>query len=326
MRFALEAREVGLALLEERVHGFLGLRGCQALEEDAALLRDLLLHRAGMRRLHQALGEPDRFRRQLREAARRGLRGCEKVGFRHHGGDDADLARLVRAEGLPEKQELGGALVAAEERQQVGGAELRHEAELYERQLEARARRGVHEVAMQEQRGADADGGPADGGDYRLGERRQHVEEAPARGFLARWALQEVRDVVAGGEAVLGAMDQQGTHIAIGVGSGECFRHLHVHLGGDRVLLLGSRELDARDTFARFSPYQACSPSSAGAARAWRACRWQCAAAPARTRRRRASTTWRSCLRRTSATPPGRPPCPASSLPPRSAARPTSGA
>src|SRR3954469_9460675 len=110
MRFALEAREVGLALLEERVHGFLGLRGCQALEEDAALLRDLLLHRAGMSRLHQALGEPGR----LREAARRGLRGCEKVGFRHHGGDDADLARLVSAEGLPEKQELSGALVAAE--------------------------------------------------------------------------------------------------------------------------------------------------------------------------------------------------------------------
>src|SRR5256885_16127543 len=49
-----EAREVRLALLEERAHRLFRLGRGEALDEDAALIGDLLLHRLGVRRFHRS--------------------------------------------------------------------------------------------------------------------------------------------------------------------------------------------------------------------------------------------------------------------------------
>src|SRR4051812_47952323 len=121
-----KAREIRLALLEEGAHGFFRLGRGEPLDEDAAFVRDLLLHRLGVRGFHQALGEADRFRRQRGELACRLLRRREELLFVHDGGDDADLARFLGGEGLAEEQELGRALVASDERQKKSRAELRH--------------------------------------------------------------------------------------------------------------------------------------------------------------------------------------------------------
>ena len=87
------------------------------------------------------------------------------------------------------------------------------------------------------------------------------------RRFLARGgALEEIGEIVAGAEAVLRAVQQHRAHLLVGIGGGERVARAAVHLGGDRVLLVGARELDARDAIRGFSPYQACSPSSAAAA------------------------------------------------------------
>src|SRR5882672_7483298 len=60
-----EAGEVRLALLEEGAHRLFRLGRGEALDEEAALLRDLPLHRLGVRRFHQTLGETDGLGRQL---------------------------------------------------------------------------------------------------------------------------------------------------------------------------------------------------------------------------------------------------------------------
>src|SRR5882762_4261372 len=72
----LEAREVRLALLEERGHRLPGLGGREPLAEDQRLLGDGLRNGRAMALLQQALGEPQRFGRQ------RGKRGDRLSGLK----------------------------------------------------------------------------------------------------------------------------------------------------------------------------------------------------------------------------------------------------
>src|SRR5690242_7260605 len=62
-----ELREIGLALLQERAQRFLRLGRAEALAEDAPLLLERAPHDLRVRGLQQALGEAQRFRRQLGE-------------------------------------------------------------------------------------------------------------------------------------------------------------------------------------------------------------------------------------------------------------------
>src|SRR6267142_2187629 len=96
MSTRLEAREVRLALLEEGAHRLLRFRRGEALDEDAALLGDLLLHRVGVRRFHQALGEADRFRWQLGEHRGR-LCGARRISKKRQLGDFAPIGRLRKS-------------------------------------------------------------------------------------------------------------------------------------------------------------------------------------------------------------------------------------
>src|SRR5689334_21335230 len=133
----LEARKIGPALLEEGAHRFLRLGRAEALAEDARFFGDLPVYGRRVGRFHEALGEPDRFRRQLGELARRLFRRGDELVVAHDGGDDADLARLLGAKRLAEEEQLRGALVAGEERKQIRRAEFRDDAKRHERQLEA---------------------------------------------------------------------------------------------------------------------------------------------------------------------------------------------
>src|SRR5688572_6192438 len=97
---SLEAREVRLALLQERAEGLLRLGRVQPLAEDFRLLFDRGRERRAVARLHQALGQADGLGRQ------RGERGGDLQGvvhqlfLRHDFGDDAGFMGLLRGERL----------------------------------------------------------------------------------------------------------------------------------------------------------------------------------------------------------------------------------
>jgi hypothetical protein len=171
----------------------------------------------------------------------------EQLVLRHDLGDEARGERLLGAERLAEQQQLGGALVAGDHRQQEAGRGFGHHAKRHEGHLEARIGRGVDQVAVQEHGRADADRGAADRGNQRLLHLRQPADEVERRrGPGVRIAIEEILQVVAGREAILAAVDQDRAHLRVGVRGGERLRHGAVHVLRQRVLLVGARELYAQ--------------------------------------------------------------------------------
>jgi hypothetical protein len=73
------------------------------------------------------------------------------------GVDKAHFTGLFGIEGFAEKQQFGGAGHADPTRQKKRRGGFRHDAQVYERHTEFRARRGVGEVAMEQHRRTDAD-------------------------------------------------------------------------------------------------------------------------------------------------------------------------
>jgi hypothetical protein len=168
---------------------------------------------------------------------------------------------LAFSERLTEEEELRGALVAREERQDVGRAELGRDAERHEGHLEARVARGVDEIAMQQHGRADADRRAADRGDDRLADFLHRDEEARrGRSFDERRALEEVADVVAGAKAVGRAAQQDDAHLRILVGAGDRVGEAAVHLAGESVLLVEAGELDECNSIGKITFDQDGSP------------------------------------------------------------------
>ena len=95
----------------------------------------------------------------VREPLGGGLLARDLLDFavRCHGVDQSVLARSGRVE-RPGEQELEGADVPHQARQDVGRRELGTDAEIHERHVEARLLAAVDQVAVQQQRYADADG------------------------------------------------------------------------------------------------------------------------------------------------------------------------
>ena len=102
------------------------------------------------------------------------------------------------------QQPFGGAAGAGQPGQQQAGRAFRAQAQRHEGQAQRGAFADVHEIAVLQQRDADADGIALDGRDDRdIGRRR--AQEAH-RGAVARAALGlEIAQVVAGGEVLAGA-------------------------------------------------------------------------------------------------------------------------
>ena len=94
--------------------------------------------------------------------------------------DQPEFMGDVGIEGFAQQDEFGGFRIAETLRRQQRRPGFRHQAEIDERHLEPRARRGIDEIAMEAERGADADRWPFDRGDQRLFERRQRSYEQRA--------------------------------------------------------------------------------------------------------------------------------------------------
>ena len=172
-------------------------------------------------REHGAFVAANQAARRQQRLARLGgerLRLGERMGVKRSGVDDGvdqpAGARRLGVERLAEQQVFAGARAAEAQRREQRRARFRHQAEIDERHVEARARRRVDEVAVEAQRRPDADRRPFDRSDQRLGEARQRVDEAHDRRLADRRPRrerigEEIADVVAGREDAAAALDQQ---------------------------------------------------------------------------------------------------------------------
>jgi hypothetical protein len=240
----------GDALFEEGAEDFLGGGGGDQVGEVDHLLVHRLDRATVRRALHQRLGHGQRLRGQGGEFLRRGQRGRHQLVGRHHAVDEAGLARRRRIEGLAEQQQFRGALVAGDARQHQAGPGFGAEREVHEGELELGVVGRIDQVAMQQQRGADAHRVAGDGRHQRLFEGRQQVQEGDRRAGVTRLAMQEVGQVVAGREQVVLAADQHGPDVVMVAGMKQRRAHGAVHVAGDGVLLVAAADLDADDAVA----------------------------------------------------------------------------
>jgi len=135
-----------------------------------------------------------------------------------------------------------------EARKQQRTAGLRHQAEAGERHDKPRRPRRDHQIGVGQHRGADTDGGAVDRRDQRSGQRRQCIEERRCvRGLVRRRARLKILDIVAGGEGVAGAAEQDHPDCRIFVGAMEGIGNRGVHRLGEGVFLLRPVEQDFQD-------------------------------------------------------------------------------
>jgi hypothetical protein len=100
---------------------------------------------------------------------------------------------------------------------------------------------------MQQHGGADAHRVAGDGGDDGLFEAGDEVQEGNRGAGVTDLAMQEVGEVVAGGEHVLLAAQQHHPDMAVVAGMRQRRAHGAVHVGGDGVLLVAAADLDDDD-------------------------------------------------------------------------------
>src|SRR5438477_12905690 len=102
---------------------------------------------------------------------------------------------------------------------------------------------------MEQHGGADADGDAVDGGDDRLDVMRQRIEEPcrvrrPRLVRIRRAVLEEILEVVAGGEDAGAAGDDEAADVRIVLRGVDGIAHRAVHLLRDRVLLFRPPQRD----------------------------------------------------------------------------------
>ena len=159
-------------------------------------------------------------------------------------GHQTHAFRLVGGQGVAGEQQAVGVLAPQQGRQNQAGAGFRHQAQVDEGGVETGAVRGDHQIAVQQQGGADAGGVAVHRRDHRLVQLDQPVHQIHRRALLAvlarlRIRVQEVADVVAGGEgAALGVQQQGGEVVPVPVvvhGAAD----IPVHLAAQGVELVG---------------------------------------------------------------------------------------
>ena len=110
---------------------------------------------------------------------------------------------------------------------------------------------------MQQHRGADADGAALHGCDQRtarFSERLQETADMPLALKRARRNGSELADIVAGGEHVALAADQDHAGRRIGLGGFDGVGELAVHRIGQRVLLVGACQRERENSIVVLDP------------------------------------------------------------------------
>lgn len=245
-------RKIRLALFKERGKSFLRFRRQQHGAEAFVFGGDRRQRCLHARLLHQRLGGAHRCRRQGDQARRLLLGEWQQFSGAKHFRDQAHVERFHRSKAIPEQQLFGGARVAGQLREQQAGTEFRAKAKLRERHREFGRVGAVDQVAVQQQRGADADCRARDSGDDRFGAADQGAHELEHSAVFrlhaghGRRVLHEVIEVVASRENLGLAGNQDRADGGVGVGGDQGVGHRLVHDRGDGVLAAWAVELEGQ--------------------------------------------------------------------------------
>src|SRR5690606_22116624 len=198
----LQFREIGLPLFQKSRECFLRLRRGEALAENAGLFFDTLSQSARVA-TQQPAGKGKRLwwlRSQSRGRLARGrlqlIRADDRV-------DEARLPRPFGGERLTEHQKLERPCVAHSLRSEQARPCFGHCPQVYERRHESRLSCRVNQIAMEQQRRADADPQSIHGCDHRLLNAHECPEKVENRAFQRRASpcpLDEIVDVVPSSE------------------------------------------------------------------------------------------------------------------------------
>src|SRR5258705_8543485 len=131
---------------------------------------------------------------------------------------------------------------------QIAASKFRDERQVHERQLELRALPCVHEVAVSQHGRSAPNGCALNGGDQRLLEIDQRLDQLRLRTFALCWrVLHKVLDIIARTERISRSMPKHDAYLIVFCRPVEQFRHRDVHARGHCVLLCGAIQLDAQD-------------------------------------------------------------------------------
>ncbi|MNZ79729.1 hypothetical protein D3C78_983400 [compost metagenome] len=152
---------------------------------------------------------------------------------------DAPVHRVVAVQAVAQQEQARGAGVAESTGQQQAGTELGAQADVDERHAQLGVAGDQHLIAMQQQRGANADGRPADCRDQRLLQVRDDFHQAERRGVqMRRRMLEEIHQVIAAGEAGRATGEDDHAGLRVFVGGQQQLGQLRVHGVVQRVELV----------------------------------------------------------------------------------------
>ena len=127
--------------------------------------------------------------------------------------------------------------------QQQAGGKLRHQSQLDERQLQPGVVTQIDQVAVQQQGSADADCRAAHGGDHRFGEVGQGVQKLQDGVVRLICVLaNKVGQIVAGGEALRLALQQQHMDLFVPGGLAQCVGQRQIRFRVEGIALFRSIE------------------------------------------------------------------------------------
>ncbi|MNF78923.1 hypothetical protein D3C84_611230 [compost metagenome] len=110
--------------------------------------------------------------------------------------------RFVAVQAVAQQQQARGAGMAEAAGQQQAGTKFGTQTNVDERHAQLGVAGDQHLIAMQQQRGANADGRPADCRDQRFLQARDDLHQVECRGVqMSGWILQEIHQIIAAGEA-----------------------------------------------------------------------------------------------------------------------------
>jgi hypothetical protein len=134
---------------------------------------------------------------------------------------------------------IKGSLVANALGQQETGTGFGAQAQVHKRHGEGRIVSGVDQIAMQEQRGANAHSGAANGTHQGFGEGGNRTQEAKHRRvFAGGWVVQKIGNVVARAKHAGMALNDHATHGCVGCGSLKRVRTGGVHGLGEGIFFV----------------------------------------------------------------------------------------
>jgi hypothetical protein len=141
--------------------------------------------------------------------------------------------------GSPSNRASAGAVVPHHLRHQQARRRFGAQAQVHKRHGEGGVVARIDQIAMEQQRGANAHRRAAYGGDHGFGVRGNGSQELEHRRLLrGRLALQEIANVIARAEHRDVALDDRDADSGVGLGLLQAFGHGGVHGGGEGILLV----------------------------------------------------------------------------------------